>query len=128
MSHHFPVLLNDGVITHVVLPIRTYEKLAGEPAAALQPIFADDVRAAVAILNDPETQWHDANALLQRLIHEGIEQARRQRGITQAQLGAAVGLSQPQISRIERNPEGAPLGILRRIAQMLAAAPVVPRS
>lgn len=117
---HLPTVTDHGVITHVMVPIGIYEKLTGEHAAALQPPASDDVNAAIAVLNDPRTAWHDADAILQQFVREGIEQARRRRDITQAQLGAHVGLSQPQISRIEKNPDAAPLGILRRIAEALA--------
>ncbi len=124
---HFPTVTDHGVITHVMVPIGIYEKLTGEHPAALKPPSADDVNAAIAVLNDPRTAWHDADAILQQFVREGIEQARRRRDITQAQLGASVGLSQPQISRIEKNPDAAPLGILRRIAEVLSSAPATPQ-
>ena len=120
---HLPTITDHGVITHVLVPIGIYQQLTGEHPDALQPPSADDVNAAIAVLNDPRTAWHDADAILQQFVREGIEQARRTRDITQAQLGSQVGLSQPQISRIEKNPDAAPLGILRRIAEVLAASP-----
>lgn len=117
---HFPTVTDHGVVTHVMVPIGIYQQLTVEHAAAMRPPSERDIDAAIAIETDPGTAWQDAEDVLRRVVREGVERARRERDMTQAELGERVGLSQPQVSRIEKNPENAPLGTLRRIAGALA--------
>ena len=104
-----------------MVPVDEYEKLTGDHPSALQPPTADEVNAAIAVFHDTSTKWHDAEAFLVQVLRDGLEAVRRGQGLTQADLGRAVGLSQPQVSRIEKNPDIASLGALRRIAAALAS-------
>lgn len=120
-SMNFPTVSDRGVVTHVMVPVDEYARLTGEHPAALKPPTADEVNAAIAVFQDTSTKWHDAEAFLVQVIRDGVEAVRRDQGLTQADLGKAVGLSQPQVSRIEKNPDIASLGALRRIAAALAS-------
>ncbi len=122
VMQHFPTVTDHGVVTHVLVPIGIYEQLTAEHAGAMRPPSESDIDAAIAIVGDPGAEWQDAEHVLRRMVREGVEQARRERDITQQELGALIGLSQPQVSRIEKNPESVPLGTLRRIAEALARA------
>lgn len=118
---NFPTVSNRGVVTHVMVPVEEYEKLTGEHPAAIVPPTPDDVNEAIAVFKGETTEWHDAEQVLAGVLRDGVESVRRRHGLTQSQLGAAVGLSQPQVSRIEKNPDSASLGMLRRIADVLAS-------
>ena len=99
----------DGDTTHVLLPIEEYERL----------VKADMVQEAVAIIEDPNTEWIDADELALQLAADRIAAARKAAGLTQAQLGKKLRLPQSQISRIERNPDRTTVRTLKRIARAL---------
>ncbi|HUU96176.1 MAG TPA: helix-turn-helix transcriptional regulator [Phycisphaerae bacterium] len=80
---------------------------------------ADMVQEAVTILEDPNTEWIDADELALQLAADRIAAARKAAGLTQAQLGKKLGLPQSQISRIERNPDRTTVRTLKRIARAL---------
>lgn len=83
---------------------------------------ADEVARALAILDDPNTKWHRAEDVLPQAIELGVSGLRKKFGLTQEQLAAELGISQPAISRIERNPDSASLGTIKRIVRALVAA------
>lgn len=83
---------------------------------------ADEVARALAILADPNTKWHRAEDVLPQAIELGVSGLRKKFGLTQGQLASELGISQPAISRIERNPDSASLGTIKRIVRALVAA------
>lgn len=111
----------NGVITHVLVPVREFERLTGKSAESLAPPSDKDVDAAIATFENPATVWRDANEIFQSLVLEGIEHVRRGNGLSQTELGRRVGLSQPQVSRLENHPERATLALLKKIAAALGA-------
>lgn len=63
-----------------------------------------------------------ANAAFRELytnLGANIAKARQQRGITQAQLAAAVGLTRPSVTNLEAGNQRTPLHIVLAIAQSL---------
>jgi ribosome-binding protein aMBF1 (putative translation factor) len=113
----------DGVVTHVIVPIEEFRRLsAGSPESS--PPTSDQVDAAIAVWNSKQTKWTDAAAVFEDILRDGIKHARRARRVSQQDLGEHVGLSQPQVSRIERHPQDATLDTLRRIAAALANSPL----
>ncbi len=121
----YQTISSDGRVTHVVVPVEEFQKLsgAGSQNAELTGLHRmpseEDVREAVRILNDPNTVWYDGEEVLRDLIREGLIDARKRAGLTQAELASQVGLSQAQISRLESNMDGATVRVLRRIAEAL---------
>lgn len=79
-----------------------------------------DIDDAVRILEDPATMWHSADEVLLRVARDGLAAARKERGLTQEQLAAALGVSQPQVSRLEHNLDGTSVRVLKRIVEVLA--------
>jgi ribosome-binding protein aMBF1 (putative translation factor) len=112
-----------GETTHILVPAAEYAQLVA--SAAPHPPSAQAVQAATRALNDPATIWHDADAVLTRIVRDGLERARRERGLTQQQLGKLLGIPQSQVSRLERNPESTTLKRLKRIADLLAGHPPI---
>lgn len=96
-------------VTHVMVPIAEYEQLT---QAAM-------IERAIAKLDDPATEWVDADAFGRRLAADRIIEARKAAGLTQKQLGEKLKLPQSQISRIERNPDHTTVRTLKRIARAL---------
>jgi transcriptional regulator with XRE-family HTH domain len=80
--------------------------------------FDDDVGAR---MNDPE--FREAFAARRRIheLAEAVRSMREQRGLSQAQLAAAIGSSQPTIARLERGRDlrTPRLDLLERIAHAL---------
>ncbi len=113
---NYPTLSDGGVVTHVLVPIDDFNRIS---RAAAKPPSDADVQAAISLLNDPDAAWVDGEDTVRDIISDGIDAARRHSGLTQTELADAVGLSQPQISRLERNPDSASLGLLKRIAAVL---------
>jgi ribosome-binding protein aMBF1 (putative translation factor) len=95
--------------THVVVPWEEYRDYLAAKMAA------DSVR----VLDDPRTEWVDADDVARRFAADRIASARRARKLTQKQLGRLLGLPQPQISRIERNPDRTTVRVMKRIAKAL---------
>lgn len=106
-DHSF--VIHNGEATHVLVPVAEYEKL----------IRADMVAGAIAKLDDPASQYVDADDFALELAAERIAKARKAKGLTQKQLGAKLRLPQSQISRIERNPDHTTVRTLKRIARAL---------
>lgn len=119
-TREFPTVQRDGVTTHVLVPIEEFERLKGQRSSAPKGAPSrEGIENAVRILNDPETEWHEAEGVLWDVLRDGIGRVRRERGLTQQQLAEALGVSQPQVSRLEANVDGATLDVLRRIAAVL---------
>lgn len=74
---------------------------------------------AVKIWKDPKTEWHEGEAALHKILRDGVKEARESCGMSQAELGKCVGVSQSQISRAESNPDGLTVEMLKRIADVL---------
>ena len=106
-DHSF--VIRNGEATHVLVPVDEYEKL----------IKADMVAGAIAKLDDPASQYVDADDFALELAAERIAKARKAKGLTQKQLGDKLRLPQSQISRIERNPDRTTVRTLKRIARAL---------
>lgn len=120
-SDHFQRVSTDGVVTHVLVPVDEFNRLrlaaeAGGPASGPSDSEIDN---ALRILRDPATEWTDAEDVLLQIARDGLSALRKDRGMTQAELAAELGLSQAQVSRIERRPENASLRLLREIAEIL---------
>lgn len=118
----YPTVSTNGVVTHVLVPIEDYAAMIGSPpvhATVAQP-SDDEVSEAMAILQNPATKWHSADDILQRILRDGVEAARKHAKLTQSQLAGRVGFSQSRISRIESDSNAASIAILRRIAEALA--------
>jgi ribosome-binding protein aMBF1 (putative translation factor) len=60
-----------------------------------------------------------------RVTVEEICAARKQAGMTQRELAQKAGLSQPQLSRVEKNPTSASTSTLRKIASVLGIKLIV---
>lgn len=112
------VVSTDGRRTHVLVPAAEYDRAAASGNGPSRRA----VEAAARVLNDPGTVWHDAESVLAEIVRSGVEKARRERGLTQAELGKLLGMPQSQVSRLERNPDGTTLRVLRRVAEALASA------
>jgi transcriptional regulator with XRE-family HTH domain len=67
-----------------------------------------DLAAANAVIRDLYTR-----------VGANIQRAREQRGITQAELGAAIGLTRPSVTNVEAGNQRTPLHMLIAIAQTL---------
>ena len=119
-AERFATVQTDGVVTHVLVPVEAFERLTGTNVEALTPPTAEQVNAAVAVWNSPKTAWHDAEQTFREIVRRGIEHVRRETMLSQGELGKRIGLSQPQVSRLESNPENATLGMLRKIAEALS--------
>ena len=117
-QEHFSTVQRDGVVTHVLVPVDEFNRLVGGQEPTDGP-SALDLEDAVRILSDAETEWEDADEVLWGVLREGLAPVRKRHGLTQEQLAAAVGMSQPQVSRLEANLEGAPLRVLRRVVEAL---------
>src|SRR5882757_4911557 len=98
-----------------------YRRLTGVHRQAVLPCSVRQFDDTIAILNNPRTKWYDGEEVLRTLPRDGIEHARRTRKLSQGELGKRVGLSRPQMSRIENHPENATLGVLRRISDALSS-------
>ena len=116
---NFATVHSRSVVTHVLVPLKDFERLTRAAAKPPTPPSNSDINAAAAIFKNPKTVWHDANDVFQSLVLSGIERVRREHKLSQGELGRRVGLSQPQISRLERNPANATLATLQRIAAAL---------
>ncbi len=100
--------LNDGTKC-VIVPKEDYERL----------VQIAEERELVGILENPNTKWLDWDECKLKLAGKSIAEARKEKGLTQAQVARKLGLPQSQISRIERNPDHSTLRTLKRIARAL---------
>lgn len=119
---HHATVQAEGVVTHVLVPIEEYQRLVGAAAPVVSAPSDQQIDEAIAIWNDPTTEWVDGEEVFEKILRDGIEHARRVSGMSQGELGKKVGLSQPQVSRIESRPEQATLAVLRRIADVLTGS------
>lgn len=69
-------------------------------------------------LSGPEEAFFNAKSAQFAIANELIER-RKAAGLTQIQLAEATGVSQPEISRIERGDKNATILTLNKIAQVL---------
>ncbi len=104
-----PFIIQNDQLTHVLVPVDEYEEL----------IKASMVASAIAKLDDPASEYVDADDFALELAAEQIANARKAKGLTQKQLGEKLRLPQSQISRIERNPDRTTVRTLKRIARAL---------
>jgi DNA-binding XRE family transcriptional regulator len=126
----FPIVQSHGQVTHVMVPLEEYARLAaaaGElpdaaPSSAAMAPDDDEISRAAAILDNPETRWHGADELMWQVVQDGLAPARKQAGLSQQELADQLGLSQAQVSRMEKNADSITLRVLRRIAEVLSAS------
>ena len=102
-------VVENGRPTFALIPYEEYEQL----------LISSMAESAIAVLEDPNTKWIDADELALQLAGEKIAKARKAAGLTQKQLGEKLKLPQSQISRIERNPDRTTVRTLKRIAKAL---------
>jgi DNA-binding XRE family transcriptional regulator len=119
---HFPTVQTDGIVTHVLVPVEEFKRLTGEQPD-IGPPTAEEVANAVRMLEDPNTEWYDANDVLWEIVRTGLGSVRKEQGLTQEQLAAALGVSQSHVSRMEKSLDGVTLRVLRRMAELLATPP-----
>ncbi|MFH1418813.1 MAG: helix-turn-helix transcriptional regulator [Planctomycetota bacterium] len=108
-SQAHPQVVINGRVEYVQVPVDEYERL----------IKSSMIEEAIAILNDPDEGWVDADDFALELAAERVARARKAAGMTQKQLAAKLKVPQSQISRIERNPDHTTVRTLRRIAKAL---------
>jgi DNA-binding XRE family transcriptional regulator len=108
-------IVSGGEVTHVIVPVNEYKRLLD---LADQPT-AEEVDIAVAALTDPNTEWLDADEVLGDLLRDGLAKVRKEHGLTQEQLAAALGVSQPHVSRLEKNLDSSPLRLVKKLAELL---------
>lgn len=92
-----------------MVPIDEYEALVARSM----------VESAINILEDPNTEWFDADEVLLKFAGNEIAEARKAAGLTQTQLAKRLKVPQSQISRIERNPDRTTIRTLKKIAKAL---------
>lgn len=119
---HFPTVQTDGIVTHVLVPVDEFKRLTGEQPDTAPPT-PEEIADAVRIIEDPRTEWHDANDVLWEIVRTGLASVRKEKGLTQEHLAAALGVSQSHVSRMEKSLDGVTLRALRRIAELLATLP-----
>jgi len=102
-------VIQNGEPAYVLVPVEEYERL----------VIASMVESAIAKLDDPDSEYVDADDFALELAAERIAKARKAKGLTQKQLGEKLNLPQSQISRIERNPDRTTVRTLKRIARAL---------
>lgn len=115
----FSCIVHEGRATHVLVPIEDFKRAFGDGPIVRPYSDSEIAQRAFAILEDPATEWIDSVRVRKRLAVSRFAAIRKSQGISQAKLGAKVGLHQTQIARIEKNPDGASAGTLRRIAGAL---------
>jgi len=98
-----------GPPAYVLIPLAEYQKL----------MSSGMLESALAKLADGNEPVHDADDVALELAADRVAAARKAAGLTQAQLGAKLGLPQSQISRIEKNPDRTTVRTLKRIAKAL---------
>lgn len=113
---HSAIVGPDGARTHVIVPADEYDRMRN---ASRQP-SEDAIERAAAALNNPNSVWHDANDVLADILRDGLKRARKSTGLTQAQLGRRVGLTQPQLSRLEKDSDKMTLKLVRKVAAALS--------
>ena len=120
-NHYACISTPGGDVTYVVVPIADFERLQAEHQAleASSAPAQSEIDAALRVLNDPATTWHDAGTAFEQLVRRGLAPLRKERGLTQSDLAAMLELSQAQVSRLERDLDGASLRLLRKIATLL---------
>jgi DNA-binding XRE family transcriptional regulator len=115
-QRHSAVVASTGAKTHVLVPVDEYRRLTSKsrgPSSAT-------VERALEVLGSSKTRWHDADDVVADILRDGLRQIRRSRGVTQAQLGRKLGMAQPRISRMEKSPDRMTVGLLRKVAAILA--------
>ena len=96
--------------THVIVPVDEYDRM----------LEASMVQSAIEKLNNADSiEWVDADEFGLQLAGQWIAKARKDKRLTQKQLGDKLGLPQSQISRIERNPDRTTVRTLKRVARAL---------
>ena len=88
--------------------------------SGIAPPTPEEIANAVRLSDDPDAEWYDANDVLWEIVRTGLASVRKEQGLTQEQLGAALGVSQSHVSRMEKSLDGVTLRVLRRIAELLA--------
>lgn len=100
--------LSDGK-DYAVVPLDEYQHMIARQMAV----------EARKELDDPNTEWFDADEVFAHFAATNVAQVRKAKGLTQKQLGDILGVPQSQISRIERNPDSASMRTMKRVAKAL---------
>jgi DNA-binding XRE family transcriptional regulator len=107
-------VLEDGARKYAIVPIADYERLV-EAEEMLADVQACDVAKARA-------DEHLPLAVADRILggESEVRIFREHRGLTQAELAEAAGISVPYLSQIERRRRRPSTAVLRRLAERLA--------
>jgi DNA-binding XRE family transcriptional regulator len=102
--------------------LKRVKTVPSAPADELEP---EIIKETAAVLRDPHLKHYDFKEFLKEVAVEDIKIARKHANMTQASLAKKAGLSQPQLSHIERNPAGASSATLKKIATVLGVRIVI---
>ena len=64
--------------------------------------------------------------LLKSVAYDDIARARKKKGMTQKQLADLVGITQPQLSRLEKQPSKASVDLIGKLARALGIKVIIP--
>jgi DNA-binding XRE family transcriptional regulator len=80
---------------------------------------SDHLLNAKRILEDPSTKYVEIGDLSKQIAVEQINIARKKQNMSQMELARKAGLTQPQLSNIEKDPQNCSVATLRKIARVL---------
>jgi DNA-binding XRE family transcriptional regulator len=72
-----------------------------------------------SIIGDPKVQYAPLDEFVKGIAVADLRKARKQKKISQKQLAEMAGLTQPQVSNLEKDPTSASAQTLRKIAKAL---------
>lgn len=112
-----------------MLPIEDYQRLVREGAPDAAPsdmvppppitLTPEEIAEYNAMLDDPNYEWLDAEDVRAKFAAKTLTEARKARGMTQAELGKKLGIPQSQVSRLEKNPDRTSVAMLKKVAKVL---------
>jgi ribosome-binding protein aMBF1 (putative translation factor) len=82
-------------------------------------IFGAFVEEANARLRQPDDSFISLEEVKKEFALDEIVKAREAAGMTQKMLAQKAGLTQPQLSKLEKNPLSASIGTIRKLAKVL---------
>jgi len=101
----------DGEAEYAVLPIAEYEALCA------RAMDRDDVQAALDAEDDEDLPWSMAKRLIDG--ESPVRVWREHRGLTQADLAAAIGMTASYLSQIEAGRKTPAIDVYRSLATAL---------
>ena len=99
--------------------------LSGKLAGMLGIIWNDDLDISVETIYESGELVRKEKVQASMLVADAVAEARSKVGLTQAQLAAATGIDQSDISRIERGIGNPSINTLSRIANALDAELII---